>query len=252
MRARALLLLSAAALLPAAPLRAQSEDVGAGKRFRLVLNGAFAPSPLSYDEARRFTEFAETGTLDASYEDDAGKGVDLGVQFNFTKNLGVLAGLSKVSRTGGGTFQAALPHPFFFNQFRRAEGSFDGYDYSETAIHLDLAASKAKGALEFVGFAGVTLFDVKTDIVDTVQYSHSYPYDSVTITGAPKRRESLSPTGFNVGARIDYGIGRSKHAGIGLQLRYSKASAEIVPAPGSSIKFDVGGLQLGLGARLFF
>src|SRR6185503_7459926 len=56
MRARALLLLSAATLLPAGPLQAQSEDVGAGKRFRLVLNGAFAPSSLSYDEARKFTE----------------------------------------------------------------------------------------------------------------------------------------------------------------------------------------------------
>jgi hypothetical protein len=251
MRAPALLVLPLL-LLPASLLEAQSEDAGAGRRFRAVLNGAFAPGSLAFDESRRFTEFAETATLDASYKDDAGPGLDVGLQFNFTRNLGVLAGLSKLNRSGGGTFNASLPHPFFFNQFRRAEGRFDGFDYLETALHLDLVASRARGPLEFAVFAGATRFNVKTDLVDTLQYSHSYPYDSVTITGVPKKRHSQTPTGFNVGGRVDYALGRAKRVGLGLQLRYSRASAEFAPAEGSSVKLDVGGLQLGVGARLFF
>jgi hypothetical protein len=251
MRARALVFF-AAALLPAPLLQAQTEDVGAGQRFRAVLNGAFAPASLSFQESRRFTEFAETGTLDASYKDDAGPGLDLGLQYNFAGRVGVMAGLSKFSRSGGGSFTATLPHPLYFNQLRRAEGNFDGYDYLETALHLDLVASKAKGAIEFVVFAGATRFDVKTDVVDTLQYSHSYPYDSVTITSVPKKRQSQSPTGFNVGGRLDYGLGRAKRVGLGLQVRYSRASVQLAPVEGSSIKLDVGGLHVGLGARLFF
>lgn len=241
-----------ALLAPGPRLFAQVEDVGAGKRFRAILNGAFAPTSLSYSETRSFTEFAEPGTLAASYKDDPAPGLDLGLQYNFTKHLGVLAGFSRVSRSGGGSFSASLPHPLFFNQHRKADGSLEGYEYVESAGHLDLVASRASGAFEFAIFAGATRFSVKTDVVDRLQYSHSYPYDSVTVTGTPKKRFSQSPTGFNVGGRLDYGLGRAKRVGVGLQLRYSRASVEIAPTEGNSFKFDAGGLQVGLGARLFF
>jgi len=233
-------------------LHAQVEDVGVNQRFRAILNGAFAPTSLSYNETRSFTEFAEPGTLDASYKDDPGPGLDLGLQYNFTRHLGVLLGFSRVNRSGGGTFAASLPHPLFFNQHRKVDGSLDGYDYTESAGHLDLVAIRASGAFEFAVFAGATKFSVKTDVVERLQYSHSYPYDSVTVTGTPKKRFSQSPMGFNVGGRLDYGLGRAKRVGLGLQLRYSRASVEIVPAEGSTLKFDAGGLQLGVGARLFF
>lgn len=241
-----------ALLAPGPRLFAQVEDVGAGKRFRAILNGAFAPTSLSYDETRRFTEFAEPGTLDASYKDDPAPGLDLGLQYNFTKHLGVLAGFSRVSRSGGGTFSASLPHPLYFNQHRKVDGSLEGYDYMESAGHLDFVASRSSGAFELAVFAGATRFSVKTDVVDRLQYSHTYPYDSVTVTGTPKKRFSQSPKGFNVGGRLDYGLGRAKRVGLGLQLRYSRASVEIAPTEGNSIKFKAGGLQLGVGARLFF
>lgn len=241
-----------ALLAPGPRLFAQVEDVGAGKRFRAILNGAFAPASLSYNETRKFTEFAEPGTLDASYKDDPAPAFDLGLQYNVTKHLGVLAGFSRVSRSGGGSYAASLPHPLFFDQHRKVDGSLEGYDYMESAGHLDVVASRASGAFEFAVFAGATLFSVKTDVVDRLQYTHTYPYDSVTVTGTPKKRFSRSPKGFNVGGRLDYGLGRAKRVGVGLQLRYSRASVEIAPTEGHTVKFDAGGLQLGLGARLFF
>ncbi|MGH2626697.1 MAG: hypothetical protein ACRDHY_08620, partial [Anaerolineales bacterium] len=127
-----------ALLAPGPRLLAQVEDVGANKRFRAILNGAFAPTSLSYNETRKLTEFAEAGTLEASYKDDPGPGLDLGLQYNFTKHLGVLIGFSRVSRSGGGRYAASLPHPLYFNQHRKVDGSLAGYDYRESAAHLDL------------------------------------------------------------------------------------------------------------------
>jgi hypothetical protein len=246
------LAVSACLLASAPPVFAQVEDAGAGKRFRAIVNGAFAPAALKFAESRLFTEFAEQATLDARYDEKAGPGFDLGLQYNVGKRFGVLAGVSRMSRSGSGSFAAVLPHPLYFNQLRKAEGRLEGLHYSETAGHLDLVGSARSGPFELAVFGGATLFSVKTDVVDKLEYSHSYPYDSVTITGVPKQRVSRSPKGWNVGGRADYALGRERRFGVGLQLRYSEASVAIAPSEGNSFKFNAGGLQLAAGARFFF
>jgi opacity protein-like surface antigen len=250
--ARRALALVAFLFVSASPLEAQVDDSFAGKRFRVILNGAFAAAPLEYTESRQFREFAETGTLEASYKEDPGAGLDLGVQYNVMSHLGVSASFSVAKRNGGVSYSAGLPHPLYLNRARQASGDADGFEYQENAGHLDLVARASFGAFEGSAFAGVTRFSVKTDLVDSVQYSHSYPYDSVTITAVPKKTFSNSPTGFNVGGRLDYGLGRNKHFGVGVQLRFSRARVVLAPTEGNGVAFDAGGLQLAAGARLFF
>ena len=61
-----------------------------------------------------------------------------------------------------------------------------------------------------------------------------------------------SPTGFNVGGRLDYRFGHSGRFGLGVQLRYSSAKAKLKASETGTVNVDAGGLQAGAGARLYF
>jgi hypothetical protein len=231
---------------------AQSEDVLADKKFRLVLNGAFGAGELAFSESRPFTLYLEPTTLDVQYEEQAGPGLDLGLQFNLVRHLGVLAGFSSVNRDGTGSYSTALPHPLYFNRPRSVSGSINALKYSETAGHLDLAVTGAAGAFEFTAFAGATFFQVKADVADAIQYSQAYPYDTVTATSLPTKTLSDSPIGFNAGARLDFGFGKTRRFGLAAQARFSRATVKLVPTEGSSLSFDAGGLLASAGIRVAF
>jgi hypothetical protein len=241
-----------ASILAAANADAQSNDVLADKKFRLVLNGAFGTGTTSFSESRPFTVYLEPTKLNLQYEEKAGPGVDLGLQYNVTRHLGVLAGFSLVNREGSGSYTAALPHPLYFNRPRNVSGSTDALDYSETAGHLDLAATGAAGAFELTAFAGVTFFQVKADVADALQYSQAYPYDTVTSSSVPKKNLSDSPVGYNAGARLDFGFGRSRRFGLAAQVRYSKATVNLAPSESNSLSFDAGGVLASAGLRIAF
>ena len=252
MNRRAALAIAALLAAEANQAHAQTEDVLADKKFRLVLNGAFGTRTLDFSESRKFTEFVEQTTLEARYQDKPGPGFDVGVQYNVVRHFGVLASFSAMSGDGSASYSAALPHPLYFNQPRRVSGSIDGLKYKEAGGHLDLVGSGASGALEFAAFAGATFFNVQVDLAEAIHYTQSYPYDSVTITGVPAKQFSDSPIGFNVGGRLDYGFGQARRFGVGVQARFSRASVKLVPSEGNSLTFDVGGIQLGAGLRVAF
>lgn len=222
-----------------------------GKRGRLILNGAFAASSLEFDEARTFTEFAEEGSLRASYKGDPGPGFEAGLQYNFMKSLGLLASFSLVDRDETASFDAALPHPLYLDRDRQARGDVTGLSYKEQAVHLDLVFTGSTGSLDVNLFAGATLFKVESALIDQIRYTHSYPYDNVTVSSpVPTRIVEDSPVGFNIGASLDYRLGGS--FGLGAQVRFSRGTAELAPVAGQTLSIDAGGLQVGGGLRIFF
>jgi opacity protein-like surface antigen len=99
-------------------------------------------------------------------------------------------------------------------------------------------------------FAGPTWTSLRAGLLSDVQYTQSYPYDTVTVTGAPVAEKSASKVGFNVGAGVDYRAGA--RVGLGAQVRWSRATVTLVPATGASVELDAGGLRVGVGGRLFF
>ncbi len=80
-----------------------------------------------------------------------------------------------------------------------------------------------------------------------------YPYDELTITSTPSTTVKESPTGFNVGGRLDYRFGRSRRFGAGVQVLYSTASVKLkAAADATDATFDAGGLSVGAGLRVYF
>ncbi len=230
----------------ASPL-VQAED-----RVRVVLNGALSPSTRSFAQTLSYTEYLETATVKAQIETRSAFSPDLGAQVQVFRKLGVFVAFTSTHRDEKGGFSASLPHPLYLDRPRSVEGDLSGYRYQERAVHFDLAFGGASGHVDYALFAGVSAFSVEADLVDTVRYDQAYPYDTVTVREVPPRTVKNNPTGFNVGGRLDYRFGHSGHFGLGVQLRFSTATAKLKASDAGTVNVDAGGLQAGAGARLYF
>jgi hypothetical protein len=152
-----------------------------------------------------------------------------------------------------GHVEVSRPHPLYLDRHRSASSEISGYDLTESAVHVDLAYARAAGHLDWALFAGATLFQVEADLLAKPTYTDVYPYDELVITSTPSTSVKESPTGFNVGGRLDYRFGSSRRFGAGVQVLYSTASVKLRAAPeATEATFDAGGLSLGAGVRVYF
>ena len=88
-------------------------------------------------------------------------------------------------------------------------------------------------------------------LIGQPQYTHAFPFDSITVTGVPVLSPpSESAFGFNGGAEIEYRF--SEKAGAALAARYSQATVEFEVDAANSIELDAGGLFVSLGIRVRF
>ena len=218
--------------------------------FRLSLHGGFVAGSPTFSGTRTFTEFAEQGRIESQYKEDPGPGFEAGLAWKFARRLGVSAAVSFDRRKEAGSFSAMLPHPLYFGVPRRATGDFRGGTQRETAVHLDLAFLGGSGRLQWSAFAGPSLIGVKVDLVQQVDFTQAYPFDTVTVTGTPFARTSGNAIGFNVGAGLDWQVAR--HAAIGTQVRFSRATASLKPTADDRVDVDGGGAHLTAGLRLDF
>ncbi len=205
----------------------------------------------SFRESRSFTQFAEAARIDAGYKADPGPGFEGAVRQMLSRRFGLAVALGYLKRGESAAFSAALPHPFYFGRPRSARGTTNGLSYSETAGHLDLVFVPASGKhLEASLFAGVSLVKVRGDLIDHIQYTQTYPYDTVTAVSGPSAPFLDNPFGFNLGASLDSRLG--KHIGLGAQGRFSRAKARLHPSAGNTLRLDAGGFQMGAGVRFLF
>jgi hypothetical protein len=254
----ALAALAAAALAASAPARAQTPAptparTAAPDRVRLVLNAAFWPTRTTFSDSQTLTEYAEQTTIRTRYEAGTGFGPDVAVQASLFRGLGLLVGYSRSSRDVTATVDVSRPHPLYLDRHRSASAENTGYALAEGAVHLDLAYARAAGHLDWALFAGASLFQVEADLLAKPTYTDLYPYDELVIASTPSTTVKESPTGFNVGGRLDYRFGGSRRFGAGVQVLYSKASVKLRAAPeATQASFDVGGLSGGAGVRVYF
>jgi opacity protein-like surface antigen len=219
-------------------------------RVRVYANGLFVPTSSDFSETRTFTEFAEEGRFDARYQAGTGPGFEAGIQYNVLRSFGLAVGFSLADRDATGSFEASLPHPLYFDRDRELAGDLSGLSYKETAIHVGLVYSGSSGSLGYFLFGGGSLIKVEADLLQSVQYRQSYPYDEVTLTGTPTLAASDRPTGFHVGGALDYRLG--KNFGLGAQARFSRATAKLAPPQGSAIEVSAGGFDVAAGLRVYF
>ena len=232
----------------APPSRAQSpapmpaKPAPAPDSIRIVLNAAFWPTEKSFNDSQTFTEYAEETTIRTSYEAGTAFGPDVALQVSVFRGFGLLVGYSHSSRDVTATVDVSRPHPLYLDRNRSASSENSGYGLSEGAVHLDLAYARAAGHLDWALFAGATFFQIEADLLGKPTYDDVYPYDELLIASTPSTTVEESPTGFNVGGRLDYRFGSSRRFGAGVQVLYSTASVKVRAVPeATEATFDTGG-----------
>jgi hypothetical protein len=254
---RLALALAAAALGASAPAARAQEPAPAPARVpdrvRVVVNAAFWPTGPSYSDSQTFTEYAEQTTIHTSYDTGSAFGPDLAVQVSLYRGLGLLVGYSHSRRDVAGTVDVSRPHPLYLNKPRTATAEASGYKLAEGALYLDVAYARPAGRLDWAVFAGLALFQVEADVLGKPTYTDVYPYDELVIASTPSTTVKESPTGFNIGGRVDYRFGESKRFGAGVQVLYATASVRLKGTPESTeATFDAGGFSVGAGVRVYF
>jgi len=242
-----------AASAPAARAQEPAKPVKVPDRVRVVANAAYWPSGPSYSDTQTFPEYAEQTTIHTSYDSGSAFGPDLALQVSLYRGLGLLVGYSHSSRDVAGTVNVSRPHPLYLNKPRTATAETSGYKLDEGALYLDVAYARLAGHLDWSVFAGVALFQVEADLLGKPTYTDVYPYDELVIASTPATRVKESPTGFNLGGRLDYRFGKSKRFGAGVQVLYGTASVKVKGTPESTdVSFDAGGFSVGAGVRVYF
>jgi hypothetical protein len=99
-------------------------------------------------------------------------------------------------------------------------------------------------------FGGLSVFNAKQDLVTDVTYTESYPYDTATFTGATVSRQSVTKSGYNVGADVSWMF--SERVGVGGLVRFSRATADYSVSSTNQVSVDLGGLQAAAGIRFRF
>jgi hypothetical protein len=217
-------------------------------KVKLMLGAGYQLGTEEFSQTRSFDLYQETATIGTNYSADKAVGFDGAIQWNAFRSIGFQLAGTMYDRDLAATVDASFPHPLFFDRARTATGTVDG-KMKETAAHLSVVFFGHSGNLDLSGWAGVSLFKVKADIVQDVQYSQAYPYDTVTVTNVPTAQADDSPIGFNAGASVDYRF--SKTIGLGVQARYARAKAKLAGVD-QEIEVDAGGFQVGGGLRIYF
>jgi opacity protein-like surface antigen len=220
-------------------------------RFVFLVNAGVLPSKLEFSESRTFTEFSEEGSLDVDNSYDLGFGGEIGLRYFFTEHLGAEAVFSYTTRNGSADYTGSFPHPLYLERPRVVTDTVDDLTHEESTIHVDVVYGGESGRVGYALFGGASFFvQVKPSLIGQPQYSHSFPYDTLTITSVPVLSKSESKVGFNVGGEIEYRF--SEKVGAALAVRYSHASVDFAVDETNSVKLDAGGVFVSLGVRVRF
>ena len=208
----------------------------------------------STDEIRDRLEFdrnVETATATVEHDAGIGPAISGGFGVLLSRNgLGAAVSVSRFSRSGTVHVDASIPHPFFFNRPREISGEADDISRSETGIHGQLTyALQTRNRLRVMLGGGVSVFNVEQELVTTVRYVESFPFDDAEFSGVDTDRSSGTAIGFNAGVDIRWLL--SRNLGVGGLIRYSRGTVDL-DVQDRSVGVEAGGLQALGGIRVHF
>jgi hypothetical protein len=236
------------ALVPPASAAAQSPTGRVTAWFSGGAQGA-APALSERFEFLRPVDQAERAVAEADYRSKAGPLIDGGVAVRLRGRFGIGLSVSRFSGDAGAEVVAQIPYPFEFGRFREVSGTSAGLDRTELAYHVQLRYSRPLGQrVRLVVSGGPSIFNVRRQLLSEVQVDEEYPYDTATFRSATSHVAKGTGIGAHAEADVTWAFGR--HAGIGFLLRYNRGSADL-NGP-RSVTVDTGGIQSGVGLRLYF
>lgn len=217
-------------------------------------NVGFETTSGTLNDAVTFALYDETGTKTVEQNVDSGSLIDFSVGTRVWQNVSVGIGYHRGANSSEAAATASVPHPIVFNANRPAAVSAADLSRTESAFHLQVGYMIPLTDLVSVHVTvGPSFFRLKQDVLSDIAFTEqSFPFTSVNSTPVVTER-SDSVTGVNIGVDVAYQLydGGDYKVGGGVFLRYAGASARI-PVIQNEVDSDVGGLQIGFGARVRF
>lgn len=243
---RRLLSVGAVVFLAAVPAAAQPRE----PRFSAWVGGGAQAAMPQLGDRFTFVMHAEDAPVDADYGAQAAPLVDGGFAVRLFRDVGVGVAVTRFSGDSRAAIVAQIPYPFAFNQFREVTGTSSALDHTELAYHAQLQYSRDLARrIRLVLSAGPTFFEVRRHLVTDVQVDEAYPFDTASFRSATARAAKGTGIGVHAGVDVVYLVGR--HAGLGAMVRYARGTADL-DGGSRSVTVDAGGVQSGVGLRLYF
>jgi Outer membrane protein beta-barrel domain len=244
--------------LCAAPRFVSAQTMQWTDKGYVSVNGGGQVGSHTIETSSTSTFFDETATVSTSQKVKGGGLFDIGGAYRVWGN-NLLAGVSytHTGSTSDVALNATVPHPVFTDQPRTVASTQSGAKHSEDVVHIAaIWMMPIANKLDVGIFGGPSIFAVKQDVVTNVTVTETADPAHPTLN-APFSRVSKTTVGINVGADVQYLIG--KKWGVGAIARFSAASIDI-PAPsgpgtnstGTADSLSVGGFQIGVGGRYRF
>jgi hypothetical protein len=250
-------LLALCSCVAAAPVGAQENAAWPERAFVTIdvpfqaLNNDFSDSLTVADSVRR----SENVNFLMEYPSSQGVLFDLGAGVRLTSNLGIGITASWSERSSSGSFDLALPNPFFANSPLELAGSIPDLNRREMGFHFHALYAHSLGRrVRVMASGGPSIFNTRQDVVRGVEVDILPGFRALSFDQAMITRDEQTTLGFNVGADLTWAFAR--HFGIGTVTRYSRANITWKPVSESgisrSIRTQAGGLHIGAGVRLLF
>lgn len=186
---------------------------------------------------------SEQGEFDADYSADNDTVFELSAGVRLGKSpFGLGVTWSQSSMSAQSDIVGRLPHPFLFDTMRTVEGT-ENLTRDETAIHISFRWLVYDGKkLDLTVFTGPSQIELDHDLVDTVRFNQTYPFDEATYTGATHTQMSGDAIGYHLGIDI---VRNFRRFGIGGVIRYSQAGIDL----SDSVSVDAGGVTSTIDFR---
>jgi hypothetical protein len=215
------------------------------------VNFAAQTGSRDFNEAITFPLNQEEATFLGTHPIEEGGLFDFSGGVRVWRNLAAGIGFSQFENTTDVTLAGSVPHPDFFNTPRSATVTVPGMVHEETTVNLM--------AVYFVPIApgfdlalsiGPSFISVTQEMVSAVQVTEQGPPFTAVNTAATTVSLEESIVGVNIGADFTYMF--TPYVGGGFFMRYAGGSADFTSPSGVPISLDVGGFQIGGGARIRF
>jgi outer membrane protein with beta-barrel domain len=192
-------------------------------------------------------DFGEAAVINTTYQRKLAPGIDVGGGARVWRSLSLGIEGSRVTKSDSGSVDAQMPHPFFFGRPRAVSGTPSGLSRDETAIHVQarwLVPMRPRWQLAIGG--GPSWLSVGQDLVQDVNVTQTYPFDTATFASVTTQRVTKSRVGFNATADVTFLL--RPHVGVGVSSTFSHAHIPLT----DSAATDAGGLHVSGGLRFRF
>lgn len=240
--------------LTVAPAHAQQtrpQQPRAQRQVIVEVDGTFVTTARTFTDTATPLIHAESGQFTAAYDVPRAAAFSIGGHVRVWRQLsaGVSYGLS--SRSSSAQITGSLPHPFFFSRNRQIEGEAANATRKDATLALQLRGSFPLARQTMVSvFGGPAWISVTQGVVEQINFSETYPYDTASFTSATVRDVKQSKAAFQVGADLSHFF--SRRFGVGGGFRFSAATVGLPSLDSDVLSTKAGGLDVTAGIRLRF